>query len=240
MFKDKAWKFKCISLGIALTFLLGLAIQPALADLTGSTLTVYSCVRVYVNDTPLDAGETHGNPDAFIYNGTTYVAVSAVSKSLGYPVQWDGATKSVYIGDHENRAGVFLGEMDTFYESSLDVVKFWGRTDNLGLLRQNAYGLHSSISSATWAVYALNGQYDTLSGTYFLTQEHKSTKETEILNIYGDDELLYTTSITAGTEPIQFEVDISNVLSLKVEMKTAASRNGFPVALGAVDQLKLY
>ena len=60
------------------------------------------------------------------------------------------------------------------------------------------------------------------------------------MNIYGDDELLYTTSITAGTEPIQFEVDISNVLSLKVEMKTTASRNGFPVALGAVDQLKLY
>lgn len=233
-------KVKYAALGMIAAALLGQAAQPALAALTGTPITAYTGVRVYVNDTPLDAGETHGNPDAFIYNGTTYVAVSAVSKSLGYPVQWDGATKSVYIGDHENRAGVFLGEMDTFYESSLDVVKFWDRTDNLGLLRQNTYGLHSSISSAAWAVYALNGQYDTLSGIYFLTQEHKSTKEIEILNIYGDDELLYTISITAGTEPIQFEVDISNVLSLKVEMKTTASRNGFPVALGAVDQLKLY
>ena len=79
-----------------------------------------------------------------------------------------------------------------------------------------------------------------MAGTYFLTQENKSTNEAETLNIYGDGELLYTTSITAGTEPIEFEVDISGVIELKVEIKTTASRNGFPVALGAVDQLKLY
>lgn len=77
-------KVKYAALGMIAAALLGQAVQPALAALTGTPITAYTGVRVYVNDTPLDAGETHGNPDAFIYNGTTYVAVSAVSKSLGY------------------------------------------------------------------------------------------------------------------------------------------------------------
>ena len=240
MIRKHAQKFSYTALGMVLALLIGQAAQPALAALVSTPLSVYTGVRVYVNDTALNAGDTHGNPDAFIYNGTTYVAAAAVSMSLGYPVQWDGETQSVYIGDHENRAGVYLGEMEPFYESAPGVVKFWDRTDNTGLQRQNTYGLHSAASSTAWAVYTLNGQYDAVAGTYFLTQENKSTNKTETLNLYGDGELLYTATLTAGTEPIKFETDVSGVLELKVEIKTTASRNGFPIALGAVDQLKLY
>ena len=240
MIRKNKGKFSYTVLGMVLAVLLTQLAQPALAALTSVPFTAYTGVRVYVNDTELNAGDTHGNPEAFIYNGTTYVAAAAVSMSLGYPVQWDGETKSVYIGDHEDRTGTYLGEMNPFYESTPGVVKFWDRRDNTGLQRQKTYGLHASVSSTAWAVYALNGQYEAVAGTYFLTQENKSTNEAETLNIYGDGELLYTTSITAGTEPIEFEVDISGVIELKVEIKTTASRNGFPVALGAVDQLKLY
>ena len=35
------------------------------------TIAVEPDVKVYVDDMPIDAGETHGNPEAFIYNGTT-------------------------------------------------------------------------------------------------------------------------------------------------------------------------
>lgn len=78
------------------TIVLSLAL-PALAAVATKDITVETDVKVYVNDKALDAGDTHGNPDCFIYNGTTYVAVAAVSKSLGQDVKWEGETRSVYI-----------------------------------------------------------------------------------------------------------------------------------------------
>ena len=74
--------------------------SPMAVELVAQTLEVYSGVKVYVDDKKIDAGNTNGNPEAFIYNGTTYVAVAAVSNSLGETVRWDGANKSVYIGKH--------------------------------------------------------------------------------------------------------------------------------------------
>ena len=91
--------------GILVSVLLAGAVLPAAA---GQSIWVDSGVKVYVNDMPIDAGDTHGNPDAFIYNGTTYVAAAAVSKSLGENVKWEGSTKSVYIGKHEGSSSYLL------------------------------------------------------------------------------------------------------------------------------------
>lgn len=89
------------------------------------TIKVEPDVRVYVDDKAIDAGDTHGNPEAFIYNGTTYIAAKAVSNSLGENVAWDGDTRSVYIGEHtvkaEPDASTFtLGEVSgTTYTNEL-------------------------------------------------------------------------------------------------------------------------
>ncbi len=49
-----------------------------------------------VNITPKDA---KGNVvDPFIVDGTTYLPVRAVAEALGKEVDWDGTTKTVYIG----------------------------------------------------------------------------------------------------------------------------------------------
>lgn len=85
---------------VTVAILLGLAI-PALAAAVTKTITVETDVKVYVNDKGIDAGDTHGNPESFIYNGTTYIAAKAVSNSLGQRVTWDGHTRSVYIGAHK-------------------------------------------------------------------------------------------------------------------------------------------
>ena len=70
---------------------------PTLAAVATKTITIETDVKVLVNNKALDAGDTHGNPDCFIYNGTTYVAVAAVSKSLGQSVGWAGETRTVHI-----------------------------------------------------------------------------------------------------------------------------------------------
>lgn len=85
---------------LSLVLLVAMVI-PSLAAAVTETITVETDVKVFVNDKALDAGDTHGNPDCFIYNGTTYVAVAAVSKSLGQNIKWEGDTRSVYISSPE-------------------------------------------------------------------------------------------------------------------------------------------
>ncbi|HZG77389.1 MAG TPA: superoxide dismutase family protein [Paenibacillus sp.] len=47
------------------------------------------------------SGTFNGAPEAMIYQGTTYVPVRMVGQLLGQPVHWDGATKSVWLGETE-------------------------------------------------------------------------------------------------------------------------------------------
>ena len=53
-------------------------------------------------------------PEAFIYEGTTYVPVRMVSELLNEPVHWDGANQAIYIGEIEvdivNAAGATIGK----------------------------------------------------------------------------------------------------------------------------------
>lgn len=86
--------------GMLCAAILANTVAPAAAALAAKTIEVYTGIEVFVDDKRIDAGETHGNPDAFAYNGTTYVAVAAISKSLGENVIWDGTNKKVYIGEH--------------------------------------------------------------------------------------------------------------------------------------------
>jgi len=52
-------------------------------------------------------------PEAILYKGTTYVPIRKVSEMLDMPVQWDGETKTVWIGaaefDIKNAAGEVIG-----------------------------------------------------------------------------------------------------------------------------------
>lgn len=92
---------KYILTSVLTLLILSAMVLPVLAAAVTKTITVETDVKVYVNDKGIDVGDTHGNPDAFIYNGTTYIAAKAVSNSLGQNVAWDGNTRSVYIGAHK-------------------------------------------------------------------------------------------------------------------------------------------
>ena len=41
--------------------------------------------------------------EPFIYNGTTFLPVRAISEALGKEVEWDGPTSSVYIGEYTGK-----------------------------------------------------------------------------------------------------------------------------------------
>lgn len=63
--------------------------------------TVAKNITVYYRDIQIVVDGIKENPNAepFIYNGTTYLPVRAVSEALGERVEWDGTNNTVYIGE---------------------------------------------------------------------------------------------------------------------------------------------
>ena len=68
------------------------------------TIQVDTGVRVYVNGAPLNPGELNGNPNAFAYNGTTYVPVRAIGSALSQDVHWDGYSGTVSLNSRNGTA----------------------------------------------------------------------------------------------------------------------------------------
>lgn len=203
--------------GMLSTALLVNTVAPAAAALVAKTIQVHTGIEVFVDDKRIDAGETHGNPDAFLYNGTTYVAVAAISKSLGEPVVWDGNTRSVYIGKHtSDKPAVWLKDLDHLtmeyaigFNSERKV--FDTDQDNLGHSQTNAIG-----GGAFTYTYLLNDQYSKLTGTLYVRYPARDANATGKVKIYGDGELLYDATISKGDTPIDFSVDLSGVLELSI------------------------
>ena len=66
--------------------------------LSSVELEVSKGVNIYYNDKAFLALDANGNETyPFIYNGTTYLPVRAISQLLGFEVKWDSTTNSIYI-----------------------------------------------------------------------------------------------------------------------------------------------
>jgi len=65
-------------------------------------------------------------------------------------------------------------------------------------------------------VYRINGQYSKIAGTLFQLYDYRSFGETTKLEIYGDGKLLYQASMAGGIDPLDFSINLTGVLELKV------------------------
>ena len=149
--------------GILAAVMLSTLIVPAMAA-AGKNITVYTDVNIYIDDVKLNPKDGNGNPvEAFIYNGTTYLPVRAVSEAVGKTVQWDGATGTVYLGKHTGeKPAVLLKDLKSLTGNGYNVKT--SDEDNAG----NVYYNSVTPKYPSGNTYLLNGQYSKISGTYYL------------------------------------------------------------------------
>ena len=187
-------------------------------------------MNVYVDDVKIEPQDEHGNPvEVFSYNGTTYLPVRALSKAFGKPIQWDGKTLSVYVGKHSSdKPAVWLENLDYFDSDGHTLKASKDTKDNLGRVYEHA--LRPTCRSST--TYKLNGQYSAISGTYFQEYSKRDKKDEGTMKIYGDGELLYTATVSGGIDPIDFRVDLTGVLELKIVFSNNTYYTDVYVALG--------
>ena len=200
-------------------------LTPALAALAEKTIQVYTGVNVYVDDQLLQPQDANGNPvEVFVYNGTTYLPIRAVGEALGLPVLWEGQTQSAYVGKHSgDKPNMWVKDLDYFTGSEWRV-EDW--KDNLGVEHQNViYGIDMENT------YLINGQYSAISGTFFQKYEKRSSSGISTLKIYGDDELLYSAEMKGGIKPLDFYVNLTGVLELKIIFNGYSSQSGWSAAI---------
>lgn len=223
-------------LGVLTTLLLFSLAIPALAA-TGWTITVTPNVNIYIDDVKLDPTDVNGKSvEAFIYNGTTYLPVRAVSEALGKPVQWDGKTRSVYVGRHSSdKPAAWLSQMDYF--NKLGHWEFGGKTtDNLGTAHLHSLDMCNGGGDAGgFITYKLNGQYRRLTGLYYQEYDYRSDDYgTFTLVITGDGAELWRGVAGAGIDPVSFDVDLTGVLELTLEFPAGEANWREALALGDV------
>lgn len=184
--------------------------SPAMAALAGKTIEVFTGVNVYVDDQLIQPQDANGNPvEVFVYNGTTYLPIRAVGEALGLPVLWEGKTQSAYVGKHQgDKPNVWIKDLDYFTGEKWYI--YDKGKDNVGKEHSDA------VAGNMENTYLINGQYSAVSGTLFQREEHKSDNRSSTLKIYGDGKLLYDAEVGGGIQPIDFRVDITGVLELKI------------------------
>lgn len=207
-------EIKGFVMGVITTTLVSTAVfaTPAAKSITA----FYNGIKIYVDGdkiTPKDGNGTIVEP--FIYDGTTYLPVRAVSEALGKQVSWDGNSNSVYIGQRLEEIVV---------ETAEDFVKAIGSNRKI-ILKPGIYNL-STINQdielqdgVTWEeVY--DGKELNIRNVSNLIIEGSSEGKTEIITepryaqILNFEQVSNITlrNITAGHTPAEYICD-AGVLS---------------------------
>ena len=209
-------------------------LSPALAA-AGKMVEIYTGVSIYIDDVKLDPKDANGNPvEVFIYNGTTYVPLRAVSEAFGKPAQWDGQTSSAYIGKHaSDTPAAYLNELDYFNQSTTWVTDQMTK-DNLGI--EHTHSIQSPYAVYGDITYKLNGMYSRLTGSFYLQYFWRDYPYSSTMIIYGDNRELWRGTVDPNTEPIDIDIDVTGVLELKLEQPKQSGTGwaGYAGALGDV------
>lgn len=228
-FKQKAAWFLS---GILAATLVTSLISPALALFT-KTIQVNSGVNIYMDDKKLTPKDTNGNPvEVFLYNGTTYLPVRAISEALDVPVQWDGSTQSVYLGKHTgDKPAVWVSDLDYFTKSG----SWYSRTtkDNLGVEHAHSMTCVPFYDYSSSITYKLNGKYSYLTGLFYQQYDYRSSSG-GTLTIYADGEAVWEASVSEGIDPVEININVQGVEELKVAF------SGSGIAHTAIGELGLW
>ena len=178
---------------------------------------IYNNIKLVVDGKPVEFGkDSAGNQiEPFIYNGTTYLPVRAVGEALGKKVDWDGATRTVYIGQKPGEVSYMTETIQPYKNYGVRIYNL----DNSKKFSMAGVGYNSGYSFGghitTYLLFNLNGEYSEISGT--LGAISWDTTLTRDLNIYLDGKLYKSISVDPNNLPEDITIPVDEVMQLKLE-----------------------
>jgi len=223
----------------------------------------YQNIKIYIDGAEIVPKDATGNiVEPFIYNGTTYLPVRAISNTFGKDVEWDGSTQSVYIGkkDQTKPDNYLTNIQYNDYQKTFRNNDFVVINGSITDYNQNVYknGLIFDIVHSSYddiendeddadviISYPLNSQYSNLKGIIVLPKacnlttwgedDNLATSPTDIW-FYGDGKLLYKATHITSSMPFDFDINTSGVNQLAVKIKTKSGNSSYV----ALTDLALY
>ncbi len=223
---------------LAAATLAGLA-QPALATLSSKTIEVLTGVDIYVDGVEMKPTDANGKAvETFVYNGTTYVPLRAVSQSLGYNVNWDGANQRAYIGEMPGEKQYLMEvcpphtlhhynswhRCGTYFAENTEYFLMGGKKYTNGLTMAGCY------SADTYALFNLNGKYSSLRLT--IGPVDGADDPSDIVFIV-DGKIVAEYEVDTGDYPQEITVPLNGGLQLQI----VTSENGgrYRTGLGNIE-----
>lgn len=202
---------KLVALIVGIAMVLSFAVG-VYASYNVETIKAFLCYDV---DIRLDGksqrmyGAAGGRVYPIIYNGSTYVPLSAIAEMFDTPIEWDGQNRIVYLGQ-TGKTYDFIQDIKPY--SGSDWLK---KNSSITIVDRTVYGyIHNAGGGDDEIMYNLNGKYRRLSFTLY----NYSTDYDSYISIYGDGEELFRKRINKKELPKEYVVDVNNVSQLIIEM----------------------
>ncbi|AJK87669.1 MULTISPECIES: copper amine oxidase N-terminal domain-containing protein [Lysinibacillus] len=232
-------KKKLIGFSVAGALLLGSA--GVYASSNSKTLEVFYNVK----DIKINQVSKMPENKPFTYNGTTYVPLRFISEQLGSPVEWDSANQTINIGKTSEKSAFYPGRDLDYMNFQSEVgfndlysYSFNQKTisDNIGNDYSNYITISANYRGDQWSLleFPLNGQFNTFKTIFGLTEKSKNISTELKLEVYLDEKLQETYTISAGEMPKNIELKLkgANKIGFKLIKK---ERTGNDATVGLFD-----
>jgi len=246
--KKGRYRFQGFIAGLLVVLLLlplGMALASPDATVTRTISVAYRNIQIVVNGERITPRDAQGRiVEPFIFNGTTFLPVRAVSEALGKTVDWDGPTSTVYIGGRPQTptppsppqtptppqlpANQAFLQVAPSYEQSLhaavvNTIAMGGTTFGQSL----RFRFPNTNIISTHSMHNLQGQFSTLSG--YIGRVDGTHVQDATINFIGDGRLLESFTIVGESLPRRISVNVSSVHQLRIEVLTQGGMNNPPM-----------
>ncbi len=194
----------------------------------------YMGIKVVVDGKEVIMGkDLAGNKiEPFAYEGTTYLPVRAISEALGKTVQWDDATKTVFIGDGAiapaQGSAVDLLEITEPFSKDNAMVK--GNYSLAGVEYKNAVYFQSFLYREGHANFNLEAKYTNLTAKLGANKAGTTIR----FDFIADGNLLQSYEVVSGQLPIDVNLNVSGVRLLEIKYEVTSKKTDAESALADI------
>jgi uncharacterized membrane-anchored protein YhcB (DUF1043 family) len=161
-------------------------------------------------------------PVSLEYKGVRYSPVSMISEMIGFKTVYKNKEDVIHIGSEPD--GSYMSDLMEPYFINYDSLEI---NKSMKMANQN-YNKGYSFDLPSYydfkQAFNLNGKYKNIKGTLGL-DDSRNTGEVKVTFI-GDGTEISTITILEGGLPVDFNLDVSNIMKLEI---TAYSTNGLKV-----------
>ena len=199
-------------LALACVLLLGAAALAAGSSYTKEITASYSGISLVVDGIPVVPKDANGNVvEPFIYEGTAYLPVRAVGEALGKPVSWDGATRTVYVGQKPGEVQYLLDVCPPYEKTGQ-----FKQPDQFEMMGERyGHGFTLRDSSDQYAIFNLNGEYQSLE--FDVGHVDGSLMYDGSFKIYLDGEYAQTIEVSSNMIVTHMTIPLNYAIQLKIK-----------------------